>query len=475
MPELAGNLLVVAYALAALATAGHALLHKRDPRSAWAWITACWLFPLGGALLYFWFGVNRIERRAMRELGAPRMHHAPEREALPEVPGVRQEVRELVRIGRIMTGRPLEPGNCVTPLHGGEQAYPDMLAAIGRAQRTIWLESYIFDHGDAAQAFARALGEAHRRGVQVRVLLDGVGTLSWRGRGIGLLRQQGVPVAKFLPPRLWPPMLHINLRNHHKLMTVDGQAAWTGGMNITDDHYVQRPGDRMADMHFRIEGPVVPQLEAVFADSWRFAAGEVLELTGRGQGEERETGEPPRTFCRAITDGPNDAIDRLQLVLLAAIANAHRRICIMTPYFIPTPELSGALQSAALRGVAIEIVLPQRSDQWWADAATRRWLTQLVGRFIQVYYRPAPFAHTKLFLMDDYYALIGSANLDPRSLRLNFELMVEMYDAGIVAVLQRHFDATRAASRPVTEEQLRRRPLLLRLRDALFWLFSPYL
>jgi cardiolipin synthase len=468
MTDIAGDLLFVVYVLAALATSGHALLNKRDPRSAWAWITACWLFPLVGALLYFWFGINRIERRAQRELGAARMHHAFESEPLPDVPGVRQEVRELVRIGRIMTGRPLEPGNRVTPLHSGEEAYPDMLAAIERAQRTIWLETYIFDHGDAAAAFAQALGAAQRRGVQVRVLLDGVGTLSLRGRGIALLREHGVPVAKFLPLRFWPPMLHINLRNHHKLMTVDGQVAYTGGMNITDDHYVQRAGDRMADLHFRIEGPVVPQLEAVFADAWRFASGEKLACCAEPAAARGET------FCRAITDGPNDAIDRLQLVLLAAIANAHHRICIMTPYFIPTPELSGALQSAALRGVSIEIVLPQRSDQWWADAATRRWLTQLVGRFIQVYLRPAPRAHSKLFLMDDYYAIIGSANLDPRSLRLNFELTVEMYDANIVATLQRHFDETREASRPITEAGLRRRPLLLRLRDALFWLFSPY-
>jgi cardiolipin synthase A/B len=469
MIEIGGNVLVALYAVAALATAGHALLHKRDPRSAWAWITACWLFPLGGALLYVLFGVNRIERRAQRELGIARMHHALQPEPLPDVPGLRQEVRELVRTGRVMTGRPLMPGNRVTPLHSGEEAYPDMLAAIGAAQRTVWLESYIFDHGDAATAFAAALGAAQRRGVQVRVLLDGVGTLSWRGRGIALLEQQGVTVAKFLPLRLWPPMLHMNLRNHHKLMTVDGAVAWTGGMNITDDHYVKRPGDTMADLHFRIEGPVVPQLEAVFADSWRFAAGEQLALSA--------TAPPPcgETFCRAITDGPNDAVDRLQLVLLAAIANAHRRICIMTPYFIPTAELSGALQSAALRGVRIEIVLPQRSDQWWADGATRRWLAQLLGRQMQVYYRPAPFAHTKLFLMDDYYALIGSANLDPRSLRLNFELMVELYDEDVVRGMQAHFDEARGASRLITEEQLRRRPLLLRLRDALFWLFSPYL
>jgi cardiolipin synthase len=469
LAEVWANLLLVLYATTAVATAGHALLHKRDPRSAWAWITACWLFPLGGALFYFWFGVNRIERRAQREMGVAPARHRAGKEALPEVGGLPQEVRELVRIGRIMTGRPLVPGNRVTPLHSGEEAYPAMLDAIAQAKRTVWLESYIFDTGEAATAFAAALADAQRRGVQVRVLLDGVGTLSWRGRGGALLARHGVRVAKFLPLRFFPPMLHVNLRNHHKLMTVDGAVAFAGGMNITDDHYVKRSADAMADLHFRLEGPVVPQLEAVFADNWRFSAGEALALTASAP---RRSGE---AFCRAITDGPNDEVDRLQLVLLGALANAHRRISIMTPYFIPTPELSGALQAAALRGVEIVVVLPVRSDQWWVDCATRRWLTQLVGRSINVYYRPAPFAHTKLFLMDDYYALVGSANLDPRSLRLNFELMVEIYDGDLVKSLQEHFDEVRSRSTEVTAALLKKRPLPARLRDAALWLFSPYL
>jgi cardiolipin synthase A/B len=415
------------------------------------------------------FGVNRIERRAQRELGAAPVRDAGGPEALPEVPGVPVEVRELVRIGRQLTGRALVPGNRVTPLHNGEEAYPDMLAAIAGARRSVWIETYIFDHGDAATQFAEALAAAQARGVAVRVLLDGVGTLSLRGRGIRLLRERGIPVAKFLPLRFWPPMLHVNLRNHHKLMTVDGERAWVGGMNIADAHYARRPGRVMADMHFRVEGPLVPQLEEIFAENWRFASGEDLAVTAP---------PPPAAgpaACRAITDGPNDAVNRLQLVLLAALANAHRRICIMTPYFIPTAELSGALEAAALRGVAIAIILPERSDQWWVDCATRRWLTQIVGRQIHVCYQPGPFAHTKLFLMDDYYALIGSANLDPRSLRLNFELMVESYDAGLVRTLQAHFDAVLAKSREITEETLRRRPLPARLRDAVLWLFSPYL
>jgi cardiolipin synthase len=337
MEALYGHLLLIAYAAAALGTAGHALLHKRDPRSAWAWITACWLFPLGGALLYFWFGINRIERRARRELGAAAQRRLPaEAESMPEIPGVAAvEVCELVRMGRITTGQPLLSGNSIRPLHNAEEAYPDMLAAIANATRSIWLASYIFDAGEAARRFAQALAEAQRRGVQVRVLLDGVGDLAWFKAGSTLLREHGVPVQRFLPLRLLPPMLHINLRNHHKLLVVDGRVAYAGGMNISDVHYLRGLDNDMADLHFRIEGPVVFQLAQVFAENWRFAAGENLPI---------DTAPIPArgtAFCRAITDGPNDAVDRLQLVLLAAMANAHRRICIMTPYFIPTPELSG--------------------------------------------------------------------------------------------------------------------------------------
>lgn len=458
-------LLLLVYVLTAAWITGHALLHKREPRSALGWMMLAWMLPLLGALLYFWLGVNRLERRAQRELGIAPLREVPPSEPLPDVPGAPVEVRELLRLGRILTGRPLAPGNRVTPLHGGEQAYPDMLGAIERARKTVWLETYIFDHGEAAKAFALALGEAQRRGVQVRVLLDGVGTLTVHGRGIRLLHAQDITTAKFLPLRLFPPMLHANLRNHHKLLVVDGAVAWTGGMNVSDSHYVERGG--MADLQFRMEGPVVAQLEGVFIDGWRFASGEKLAPT-----------EPPpaagEVACRVVTDGPNDAVDRLQLILLAAIANAHKRVCIMTPYFIPTPELSGALQAAALRGLSIEIVLPRKSDQFWVDAATRRWLTQLVGRAVKVHYR-ADRAHTKLFLMDGYYALVGSANMDPRSLRLNFELDVELYDTGTVGKLQRHFDEVRARSTEVTEAMLSRRPLWGRLADAAMWLFSPYL
>jgi cardiolipin synthase A/B len=462
------DLMIALHVVVALWTAVHAVMNKHEPRAAWAWITACWLFPFFGPLLYFWFGINRIQRKARRRLGAATPREW-QQEPMPDVPGRKLDVRELVRIGRSMAGSPLLAGNRVTPLHNGEQVYPEMLAAIAVARETVWLESYIFDAGEIATQFVDALAAAMQRGVQVRVLLDDVGDWSWRTRGSALLKARGIPVQTFLPLRFWPPALHINLRDHRKLMTVDGIVAFAGGMNISDIHLVERGGDdAMADLHFRFEGPIVRQFEDVFVDAWRFSAGEKLEPTP----------PPPRigeAHCRVITDGPNDEIDRLQLLLLGVIANAHERISIMTPYFIPTPELTGALQAAALRGVEIEIILPKRSDQWWVDGATRRWLKQLLGTRLRAYYRPQPSAHSKLLLMDDYYALVGSANLDPRSLRLNFELMVEIYDPELVRAQRAHFDEVRARSEEVSVPALRRRPAVKRLVDSILWLFSPYL
>ena len=459
----------ILYLAVAGTAAAHVLLFKRDPRSAWAWLTVCWLFPLGGSLLYLWFGVNRVERRAVRELRQQRIR--PPGVALPDLPGVaRQELVELARTGESVTGRALEPGNAIEAFHNGEQAYPAMLAAIGGARRSVWMSSYIFDPGEVGVRFARALAEARSRGVQVRVLLDGVGDFYLGARGSALLEEYGVRGELFLPLRLLPPMLHVNLRNHRKLLVVDGETAFLGGMNISDNHMLAHPSAPRADMQFRVKGPVVAQLAGVFADDWRDVAEDEEVLP-------RVAPLPPcgTAWCRAVTDGPNSDTGRLLLLLLSAIANAHQRICIMTPYFIPTPELVGALKSAALRGVAIDILLPERSDQRWVDWASRRWLRQMLGGSLRVFLQPAPFAHTKLFVVDGYYAQVGSANMDLRSLRLNFELNLEIYDAAVGASLEAEFDAARAHGRELTADEVGADGLGARLRNGFFWLFSPVL
>lgn len=469
-PEL---LLVLLYTATALTAASHALLHKRDPRSAWGWIAACWLFPVAGAFLYYIFGINRLQARARRLLGAPPKPDIPAGDTsapLLSVAGVDPvELRELVRLGSAMTGLPLSFGNQIEILHNGDEAYPAMLQAIATAQESIYLCTYIFETGEIGNRFIEALARAHKRGVKVRVLVDGMSEVFFASATRRRLLELGVPAERFLPPRLFPPMLHLNLRNHRKVLIVDGNVAFTGGMNIRDVHMLHPlTQESTSDLHFRVIGPVIEQLEMCFLDDWHFAANEMMPRS-----EVQSAGG--QSTCRVITNGPNEDLDKLAMMLIGALANAHRRVLIMTPYFIPSEALVAALQSAALRGVEVHIMLPLRSDQRYVDWASRKFLEQLLHRGVHVWLRPRPFAHAKLFLVDGYYAQIGSANMDQRSLRLNFELVLEVFDRVLGEKLTRHFDEVRAVSTPLKAADLAERSLVERLRDGVCWLFSPYL
>lgn len=452
-----------------LLTTRHALLNVRDPRAAWGWIAACLLAPIAGPLLYLLLGTNRVNPKAQPVHGAGDDTVPPGLSAL--LPGViAEELRELVRIGGAMTGRALTAGNGIDLLHNGDQAYPAMLAAIGGARHRVWLASYIFSGRGVGAQFVAALVAAQQRGVEVRVLVDAVGDLYDFPRASALLLQAGVPTRRFQLARRFLPLPHVNLRNHRKLLIVDDGLAFTGGMNISDHTVLGQPKQGLIDLHFRLRGPIAAQLAQAFDDDWH----------GRRDAAALESIGPPieaagRSHCRVITAGPNEGVERLELVLLAALANAHQRVCIMTPYFIPMPELARGLEAAALRGVAVELILPARSNLRWVDWASRRWQRELLAHGVRIHLRPAPFAHTKLVVVDDYYAHIGSANLDPRSLRLNFELVVETYCQQLAGDLLRHFDAVRDQCRPRSVAELDRASSLLRSRDAICWLFSPYL
>lgn len=455
----------------ATVSAGHALLTKRDPRAALGWIAACMLFPLVGPLLYFAFGINRIRMRAQK-LVATGADGAVERiEDTVPVPGVPGELSQLERVGWALTGTPLSTGNRVELLHNGEAAFPAMLAAIESAREEIVLATYIFETNDTGRRFVDALAAARDRGVRVLVLIDGIGELysfPWAAR---LLRKRDVRVLRFLPPRLLPPRLQINLRNHRKVLVVDGETAFTGGMNIGDRYLAER-GDnprRVVDVHARVTGPIVHHLRRAFCEDWRWVSGESLpEITP-------STVRTGAASCRVIADGPSEDLEKIAMLLVAAISVATRRVCIMTPYFLPPRSLITALQAASLRGVEVRVVLPEKNNLPYVHWATRKMLWELLGRGVHVYLQPPPFVHTKLFRIDDDYVLLGSANIDPRSLRLNFELVLEAYDAELATDVGRHFDAVVARSREISLEEMDERATLAKLRDAAAWLASPYL
>jgi cardiolipin synthase len=252
---------------------------------------------------------------------------------------------------------------------------------------------------------------------------------------------------------------------------VDGETGFTGGMNLGGRHLVDNDDpDRVVDVHFRVTGPVVNQFEDAFHEDWCFATGHAPEVPPH-----RDLAAAGEALCRGISDGPNEDLDALSWILQGAIAAAQRRIAIMTPYFVPDRMLVAAFVGAALRGVRIELLLPAKSNLPYVHWATRAMLWELLEVGVRVRYQPPPFVHSKLLLVDDDYALIGSANIDPRSLRLNFEFNVEVWDRAFVATMDRHVEACRAASREVTLAEVDGRPITERVRDGLARLAAPYL
>ena len=458
--------LAAALGLAAAALASvHALLHKRRPQSAFGWIAVCFTLPLAGALLYYLFGINRVQTRARKLLtGHPEPHCPTEYVGTPP-----PQLTPLARLGSAVTGWPLTAGNRVGMLADAETIFDAMIGAIETARAYVYFATYIFDGGPLGQRFAAALAAAAERGVDVRVLLDGVGEWYSLRRASALFRGTRVRFARFLPPRLWPPSVSITLRNHRKTLVIDGNEAFTGGINVRDRYLAGHGDARIVDLHFRLVGPVVVQIETVFLRDWLFATDDASTPT-------RAVPQPSGSaLCRAVADGPDGQLDRLNALYTGAIGGARQRVAIMTPYFVPPRELVAPLQAAAMSGVDVAVILPQRNNLPYVHRATRHMLWELLQRGVHVYYQPPPFVHSKLFYVDDYYAQIGSANFDARSLRLNFELNVEVYDRETVTNLAQHFETVRAHSTAVTMTDVDARPLVTKCLDGAAWLFSPYL
>ena len=468
------------YALAFTAVC-HTLLHKRDPQAALAWVLFILLLPYVGTVVYLLAGVSRVDSHAAHLLASAakvqkRADTLLDRRLPQLVPPVPQgeavpPEQTVARVGRAITGRDPLPGNTLRLLRNGEEAYPAMLAAIDEASSYVYISTYMFKGGLTGNAFADALKRAAGRGVDVRLLVDGLGgSLYSRDKPWLRLGEAGVQVHRFLPPRLFPPAFPINLRTHRKLLVCDGLMGFTGGMNIGDHHLAELPGkNQVQDIHFCCTGPVVLLLQEAFLMDWTFVTKKQTVPSMRTCG--------PRgsSCCRLVFDGLGRGRDDIHDLLCGVIGGAREHVAIMTPYFLPPRELSNALISAALRGVDVRVILPAVNNLPYVHRASRHIQPDLIRKGVRIFFQPPPFAHTKLLLVDKYYALIGSANLDPRSLFLNFELNMEVFDTVFHACMHEYFLDVLSRSTEATAEYYTHRHMPCRLFDAAFWIFSPYL
>ena len=445
----------------------HVLLTKREAGSSVSWIGLAWLAPILGSVLYLLLGINRVRRRALN-LRRPRpvaRTAKSTREAQRD-----DHLAALERAGRRITERPTEDGNDIHILRNGDNAYPKMLSAIEAAQHSVALSSYIFRADVAGNEFIDALTRAKQRGVEVRVLIDGYGGGYFTSSAYRRLHGAGVPAARFLHSPLPWRMPFLNLRSHKKILGIDGRVVFTGGLNIGAENLTQRhPPHPVFDTHFRFEGPVVAQLIEVFAADWLFATGE--SLTG-------DTWFPPlapagNSTARVVTSGPDNDLEKIELMILQALGCARTSVRIMTPYFLPDERIIAALSLAAYRGVEVDLVVPEHSNHPMVDWGSRVQMGPLLVAGCRVWTYPAPFNHSKLMSVDGLWALVGSANWDVRSFRLNFELDLEIYHSGVVRQVDELITAHQGTQ--LNASELNSRPLALRLRDGAARLLIPYL
>jgi cardiolipin synthase len=365
--------------------------------------------------------------------------------------------------------------NEIQTLRGGDETYPAMLAAIRRATQSIALQSYIFDHDVLGAEFAQALIEAQARGVQVRVLIDAVGSKYSRPPIINMLLKGGVKAALFMRPLFGLRLAYANLRSHRKLLVIDGVHGFTGGMNIRAGFLTAvAKADVTQDTHFELKGPIVHQLVISFAHDWQFTTQEKLkgpEWFAPPLSQHTEHGIP----MRCVASGPDSTLGSTHNMLLGALSVAQHHVRIQSPYFLPDLVLIAALSTCARRGIIVDIVVPGANNLKLVNAAMMAQLDQLILTGCRVWQAQGNFDHSKLCTVDGGWSYVGSSNIDPRSLRLNFELDLEVYDRGFAAGLETQIDTVIAQAERITIRTLRRKPFWLRLRNKVAWLASPYL
>ncbi len=460
----------------------HATMTKEEVRAAIGWVGVIMLSPVVGPLIYAVGGVNRVRRKTLnlsREgLLAAGWHHMAEYDVSNDhvETAYGGALAAMQRLGDAVGRCKLTSGNRITLLSTGDEAYAAMLAAIDAAERSILMETYIFDRDGAGKRFVAALSAAVARGVEVRVLIDAVGARYSIPSIVSELQRANVPTEVFNGNIVMGLRLpYANLRTHRKILIVDGSVAFTGGLNIRAGFCTEFSGEAVAlDTHFRLTGPVVSDLFRIACEDWRFSGGDDLA------GEAWQIAPPPDApdsgmLARVVPSGPDKSLETNHRMLMGAVSVAKRRIRIMSPYFLPDRELISAIVTAARRGVKIDIVVPSANNLKLVDLAMTAQFDQLLKYGCRIWRASGAFNHSKLTVVDEAWSYIGSSNIDPRSLRLNFEVDIEVVDRDFAERIGARIGAALAMAEEVKLADLTARPFAERLIERITWLGSPYL
>jgi cardiolipin synthase len=467
-PDYAGLLLLAEVVL----TAGTllAVLHlKREPQSAIAWGLLVLLVPFLGAFLFAVFGYQNIPRRLRKRRGRREAYKLFARTP-GENAGVPAELDVLARLGHHGDGFPVSGGNAVRLYHDGAPAFAAMLEAIAAAEHHVHAQFFICRDDDTGRRFIDALCAAAARGVEVRFLVDSVGSWAFPSRLLRRVRRAGGQAATFLP--LSNPM-RVNLRNHRKILVADGRTAFCGGLNIADEYLSQNTRfGYWRDAMFRVEGPAVEGLQHTFLDDWHFTTGEAVK------GGVYTPPHPPGradVLAQVVASGPDAEPKAIRDTYVAAVLRARERVWIASPYFVPDAGFRDALILAAKSGVDVRYLGLSKPDKWLPFLAARYYWADMLDAGVKVYQYTRGMMHSKFVLMDREWASIGSANTDNRSLFLNFECNCQFFDAGVVRELADAYLTDLGHSTQLDAATYAKRSRALRLAENAARLFSPVL
>jgi cardiolipin synthase len=471
------------FVVVSLALVPVVLVRRREPSSTVAWILTLVFLPALGAILFLLFGRDRVRwpARRKRELDAivrARVSEVRKDAATGDAASAPDSTespleRDLFRVGERLTRQPATSGNAVEVLTEGHATYDAIGAAIDAARHHVHAQYYLIRDDASGRWFRDRLVAAAQRGVKVRLLVDGFGCFALGRSFFQPLRKAGAHVGVFLPMRsvLLQP---VNLRNHRKIVVVDGEVAFTGGFNIGDEY---RGGQMKGlggwrDVHLRIEGPAAGDLQRVFFQDWAFATSEPIDPREYFR---RDPPRPGSATVAIVPSGPDTRNEAIHSVFFGAIAGAQREVLVTTPYFVPTEALVVAMEVAAMRGVAVRVLLPGRSNHRVTYHAGRSFYGQLLAAGVEIQEYLPGIVHAKTLVADRHVALVGSANMDLRSFRLNFEVHALVHDHTTAARLRETFDGELAQSQRVDGDAWADRGWSLKLREGASRLVSPLL
>ncbi|MEN8254420.1 MAG: cardiolipin synthase [Verrucomicrobiota bacterium] len=478
--------------MAFIAVVLHALHRRRNASATLLWIFVAWSFPLFGPLLYLAFGVDRVSAKGLEKKAANQLMMAQRNkrheDAGPfiarhldyraDLAGIKSPLgRQLNKsINTLNPEHPLLDGSDIAPLLCGDQAYPLMLQAIRAAKNHIHMQSFIIHRDETGRKFLDELKAKAGEGVKVRLMFDTFGsTHAYLG---GMFRKyRNVPnleICGWTQANPFKRQFQINLRNHRKNLVVDGHVAFFGGVNIATENTTSKGTQAIRDYHFKVEGPLVHELQLSFLRDWYFMTEESIDhlLSPDHFPKMLSTGT---AMARIIDSGPSDPPGLVGEAFFGAIILAQRQILLVTPYFVPTSDILKALQSAARRGVDVCIVVPEENNHFYAGLASKALYEELLAAGVRIFLRQPPFIHAKAMVVDGTIALVGTANLDVRSLELNYETTVLFEDESAVAKLKLMVVEDLALSTELNLNEWLRRPAIQKLGENLCALMAPVL